>query len=148
MLDIPERPEPMVPSAHDAELAREASRTLAAKAEAELKVHLEDGAEVVLPKSAARLLQYLLTEMAHGNAVTIFPLHAELTTQEAADFLNVSRPYLITLLQRHELPFHKVGTHRRIKFSDLRDFRSRRESERKAAMQELAHQAQEKGMGY
>lgn len=148
MLDIHERPEPMVPSAHDTELAREASRTLAARAEAELKVHLEDGKEIVLPKAATRLLQYLLTEMSHGNAVTIFPLHAELTTQEAADFLNVSRPYLINLLERKELPFHKVGTHRRVKFSDLRDFQLRQESERKAAMQELADQAQEKGMGY
>lgn len=146
MLD--ERPAPMVPSAHDAELALEASRTLAAKAEAELKVHLDDGKELVLPKAATRLLQYLLTEMSQGNAVTIIPLHAELSTQEAADFLNVSRPYLIALLERHELPFHKVGTHRRVKFSDLREFQLRKERERISAMQELADQAQKEGMGY
>lgn len=139
---------PMVPSARDAELALEASRTLAAKAESELKVHLDDGKELVLPKAATRLLQYLLTEMSQGNAVTIIPLHAELSTQEAADFLNVSRPYLIALLERNELPFHKVGTHRRVKFSDLREFQLRKERERKSAMQELADQAQKEGMDY
>lgn len=146
MLD--DHPAPMVPSAHDAELALEASRTLAAKAEAELRVHLDDGKELVLPKAATRLLQYLLTEMSQGNAVTIIPLHAELSTQEAADFLNVSRPYLIALLERNELPFHKVGTHRRVKFSDLREFQLRKERERQSAMQELADQAQKEGMGY
>jgi excisionase family DNA binding protein len=145
---LEDHPAPMVPSAYDAELALEASRTLAAKAESELKVHLDDGKELVLPKAATRLLQYLLTEMSQGNAVTIIPLHAELSTQEAADFLNVSRPYLITLLERNELPFHKVGTHRRVKFSDLREFQLRKERERKAAMQELADQAQKEGMGY
>lgn len=143
-----ERPEPIVPSAHDIELAREASQTLATKAEADLKVHLDDGREIILPKAATRLLQYLLTEMSQGNAVTIFPLHAELSTQEAADVLNVSRPYLIALLERNELPFHKVGTHRRVKFSDLRAFQLRKEGERKSAMQELADQAQDEGMGY
>ncbi|RJT42673.1 helix-turn-helix domain-containing protein [Mesorhizobium waimense] len=86
--------------------------------------------------------------MGQGNAVTIIPVHAELTTQEAADYLNVSRPYLIRLLEEGKLPFNMVGTHRRVKFSDLAAYRNNAEEERKKVMEELAAQAQELGMGY
>jgi excisionase family DNA binding protein len=86
--------------------------------------------------------------MAQGNAVTLIPLHAELTTQEAANLLNVSRPFLNKMLERGEIQFHKVGTHRRIKFSDLENYRQKRERERSAAMQALADQAEDLGMGY
>jgi excisionase family DNA binding protein len=86
--------------------------------------------------------------MAQGNAVTLIPLHAELTTQEAANLLNISRPFLNKILDRGELKFHKVGTHRRIKFSHLEEFRQAREQARAAAMEALAKQAEELGMGY
>ena len=86
--------------------------------------------------------------MGKGNAVTLIPIHAELTTQEAANLLNISRPHLIKLLKDGVLPHHKVGTHRRVYYSDLEDYRAKHENERQAALQRLADQAQELGLGY
>jgi excisionase family DNA binding protein len=137
-----------VPTLQDAQLATHASQVLAPKAEAELRITLDDGTEVTLPRAATRLLHHLLTQMSLGNAVTLIPIHAELTTQEAADYLNVSRPFLIKLLEANRLPFHMVGTHRRIKFTDLLSFKKKSEQARQAAMEELARQAQQLGMGY
>jgi excisionase family DNA binding protein len=101
-----------------------------------------------LPKSATRLIQHLLLEMANGNAVTLIPIHAELTTQEAADILGVSRPYLCKLIDSGEIPHRPVGTHRRVRFTDLQDYRNRFEERRQNAMQELADEAQREGFGY
>lgn len=83
--------------------------------------------QVELPTSALRLLVDILAELADGNAVQVVPVHAELTTQEAADLLNVSRPHIIKLLADGVLPFHKTGKHRRIRFADLMLFKSRRD---------------------
>ena len=143
-----ERVEPTIPSKKDTEYAAHASRVLAPRAKADLKVRLDDGQELTLPKAAARLLAHILTQMASGNAVTLIPIHAELTTQEAADLLNVSRPHLIKLIESGQINFHKVGTHRRIKFTDLENYRAKFEQERQKAMDELAAQAQKLEMGY
>ncbi|QLF69322.1 helix-turn-helix domain-containing protein [Peteryoungia desertarenae] len=141
---------PILPTADDTELAAQASRYISrAKHEgAELRVQVDGGEPLKLPRAVSELLYHLLTEMAQGNAVTVIPVHAELTTQEAADQLNVSRPYLIKLLEEGKIPFHMVGSHRRIKFSDLDNFRRKAEDERKRLMDELAEQAQKLGMGY
>lgn len=104
--------------------------------------------QVELPTSALRLLVDILTELADGNAVKVVPVHAELTTQEAADLLNVSRPHLVKLLEEGELPFHKTGKHRRVRFADLMQFKERRDQASEQAMEELTKQAQELGMGY
>lgn len=103
---------------------------------------------LVLPTSALRLLVDILGELALGNAVKVVPVHAELTSQEAADLLNVSRPHLVKMLEEGAIPFTKTGRHRRIRFSDLMAFKLRRDEERQQAMEALVQQAQELGMGY
>jgi len=138
----------LVPDQNDSELAATASRELARAQKKSVSVQLEDGTNLQLPKSVTPLLTRILTEIADGNAMTLIPLHAELTTQEAANLLNVSRPHLNKLIDGGELTCHKVGTHRRIKFHDLEEFRLAREESRQTALAELAKQAQEEGMGY
>jgi excisionase family DNA binding protein len=104
--------------------------------------------QLELPTSALRLLVDILAEWADGNAVKVVPVHAELTTQEAADLLNVSRPHLVKLLEDGELPFHRAGKHRRVRFADLIRFKETRDNASEQAMAELARQAQELNMGY
>lgn len=103
---------------------------------------------IELPTFALRLLGEILSELAMGNAVKVVPIHAELTTQEGADMLNVSRPHLVKLLDNGALPHTKTGRHRRIKFADLMTYKLQRDQASRDAMKELAAQAQELGMGY
>ena len=142
------RDDTVVPTEEDSRIAAESSRVLASAAvrEREMRVQLENGQTLVLPQGAARLLSHLLTEMGRGNAVTLIPVHAELTTQEAADYLNVSRPFLIRLLEEGRIKFHKVGTHRRVQFADLAAFKARSEEESEKSLAKLAAQGQK--MGY
>ena len=134
------------------DLARESSAALAKL----LKDHPEqdrarvrmDDTDLVLPRHALELLRNILTEMAQGNSVTIMPVHAEVTTQEAANLLNVSRPHLVKLLEKGAIPFSRVGTHRRIRLQDVMEYRAARTAESEAALQALADQAQEHDMGY
>lgn len=108
-----------------------------------------DQAHVVeLPTSALRLLADVLAELAEGNAVQVIPVHAELTTQEAADLLNVSRPHLVKLLNEGHLPHHKTGKHRRVRFADLMAYKEAREAQSHEAMLALAAQAQSLQLGY
>lgn len=104
--------------------------------------------EVVLPPSVARALIDVLTDMAEGRPVSVASSNEELTTQEAAELLNVSRPHLVKLLEEDEIPFHKVGTHRRVYREDVLDYKARQREEAEEAMQNLTDQAQELGLGY
>ena len=148
-------PEPTIPSDSDVELARHSSRVLAGlsfKKTKTIDISLETGnhhqSSVTLPLSAFKLLVNILTQMAEGNAVTLIPVHAELTTQEAADLLNVSRPFLIRLLEEKKIPFRKVGTRRRVLFQDLMDYKAKIDAARRKTLDELANEAQELDMGY
>lgn len=99
-----------------------------------------------LPAPAAQLLLRLLNEMAQGNAVTLIPTHAELTTQQAADFLGVSRPFIIKEIEQGRLPARKVGTHRRVLFRELLSFRRKLDEKADRAMDRLAELDQELGL--
>jgi len=153
---IADIPETFSPTRADAKLAMEASRAIArlvgSAAEESLKVSVRDegsvDSHVSIPTSALRLLGEILTQMAKGNAVTLLPTHAKLTTQQAADMLSVSRPYLVDLLEKGELPFRKIGTHRHVLFKDLMDYMQSMDQKRLETLDELAAQAQELDMGY
>ncbi len=139
------------PTEQEARLAGESGRLLAAcigHGEALCLRVTEGGLEIEVPIPALHLLVDILNQMAQGNTVSIVPTHAELTTQQAADFMNVSRPFLVGLLEGGELPFRKVGTHRRVLFKDLVEYRNRSQIQRKLALDTLTHEAQELGMGY
>src|ERR1700722_11658837 len=145
--------EPVAPSETDAELARESARQLApqlAKANGAMQLRVvgpDGGSEAVtIPTAAFRLFVTILAEMASGNAVRLIPHHAELTTQEAADLLNVSRPYLVRLLDDGRIPFRRVGTHRRVLFKDLMTYRTDHTRARRAALDELTRLDQELGL--
>ena len=141
------------PSPAEIELARASGRALAplVRRGRGLTVKLTEAkAEptIKLPAAAVQLLLAILEDMASGRAVTLVPHNAELTTQQAADFLNVSRPFLIQLLQQKKLPFRRVGTHRRIRFEDVAAFKEAIDRERREVLDQLAAEAQELGLGY
>ena len=108
----------------------------------------EQGEIVEIPAVALRLLVSILDEIADGNSVTLVPSRAELTTQQAAGFLNVSRPHLVRLLEAGAIPFHKAGTHRRVRFQDMLAYKAQADKDRHGALQELAALSQELDMGY
>lgn len=145
--------EVITPSEADTALARESGRRLAAHLGHGERFRLEvktDQAseELILPPSALRLLQSILNELGQGHGVTLTPIRAELTTQQAADLLNVSRPHLVKLLDEGAMPSHKVGSHRRVQLADLLAYRKEWHAKRHAALEELQALSQELDMGY
>ena len=152
---ISENFETVAPTEADALLARDSSRRLAMHElgrQSSVRIQLlDDGKEaetVAVPASALRLFLHLLTEMSQGNAVTLIPSHAELTTQQSADLLNVSRPYLVKLLEDGKIPFRTVGKYRRVRFDDLMAYKRIDDEARAKILDHLAAEAQELGMGY
>ena len=142
---------PTLPSEAEAIIARETSRVLASRAKTGEPLRLrmiDDPAKetVKIPASAVRMLIRILEEMACGNAVTLIPVHAELTTQEAADMLNISRPTLIQLLDEGMIEFRRVGTHRRVRFEGPMAYKRRADGERRAVLAELSAYDQEIGI--
>ena len=138
-----------LPSEAEAALAKESIRVLASHLQDADPVQLRIPAaetSVPLPASAVRLLVNILEEMARGNAVTLIPVHAELTTQQAADMLNISRPSLIQLLDEKKLEYRRVGTHRRVGFEGLMKYKRQQESARRRVLAELAAYDQELGI--
>jgi excisionase family DNA binding protein len=105
-----------------------------------------DGEDLVVPRDAVELLARILAHMASGHSVSVVPSHAELTTQEAANLLNVSRPYLIGLLESGEIGFRMVGTHRRVLAGSLVAYKARDDARRRDAADELTKLNQEMGL--
>lgn len=144
-----------LPTSQAIEQARTALRVLSSlprkKPAGGIRVRPEGGGEeisAIVPREAFVLFLEVLGQMANGNAVTIVPVHAELTTQQAADLLNVSRPFLIGLLDEGKIPFRLVGSHRRVKFADLMAFKEAADQRRREALDALTEDAQKHGLGY
>lgn len=101
---------------------------------------------LVIPREAAELFARILAHMAAGEGVSVVPAHAELTTQQAADVLNVSRPYLIKLLDSGAIEYRLVGTHRRVRFDSLMEYARKDDQKRRKAADELSAMTQEMGL--
>jgi excisionase family DNA binding protein len=146
---IPENFEIVAPSEADALLARESSRLLSTRKlgkRSSIRLCLDEGEVVVVPTSAVRLFLHLLTEMSQGNSVCLIPTHAELTTQQAADLLNVSRPYVVKLLDEGKIPSRTVGKYRRVRFDDLMAYKRKDYEARAKIADDLTALSQELGM--
>ena len=143
-----------LPSPKTAEEARVALRRLADLSHKKIptvQVRPEGKAaavSVTVPREAFDLFLEILGQMANGNAVTIVPVHAELTTQQTADLLNVSRPFLVKLLEDGKIPSRKVGVHRRIRAEDVIAYKHADDLRRRATLDELTAEAQKHGLGY
>jgi len=145
--------EVVTPSGNDMALAQKAGRKLSAcrGLDSELRLELktqDETEEFVVPPSAVRVLLRVLSEMGQGNGVVLTPLKAELTTQQAADLLNVSRPHLVKLLDERVIPGRKVGSHRRVLLEDLLAYKRATEEKRHEALDELVALSQDLKMGY
>ncbi|GAA0819352.1 excisionase family DNA-binding protein [Streptosporangium amethystogenes subsp. fukuiense] len=143
---------PIQPNSSDALAARDALRRVRGylrrhpDSPARIPVVAEETREeLVMPRVAVELLATILAHMAAGRGVSVVPAHAELTTQEAADLLNVSRPYLIGLLEAGEIEYRLVGTHRRVKLESLLDYRRKDDQRRREAADELSAATRELG---
>lgn len=115
----------------------------------DLKIRVEGDQEeeiIVLPATIVTLLLGMLRMKANGLSMALAPLHSELTTSQAADIINVSRPYLIKLLEAGEIPYHKVGSHRRIRREDVMTYKQKHRRERAAILDELTAEAQNLGL--
>lgn len=144
---------PSLPVQKEIEAATRGQRELATWLSTQLetqKITIQDAnniaRQIELPTSALKMLVSILGELAAGNAVQVVPVHAELTTQEAANMLNVSRPHLVKLLEEGHLPFHRTGRHRRVLFADLMHYKEQRDRDSMQAMQALTDQGQELGL--
>lgn len=141
------------PTPEDAAMARSSGHILSryATADRPLALRVADSERefpVELPAGAVDLLIHVLEAMAAGQGVTLIPERAELTTVQAADVLNVSRPFLIKLLDRKDIPHRKVGRHRRIRMEDVMAYKDAIDRERDEILARLTRDAQAGGMGY
>jgi excisionase family DNA binding protein len=144
---------PLHPTEEEVDLAQRSSSKLSRLRNGPhaLKITVTRGreqADITLPEIAFRMLELILKELAQGHAVALAPVDREISTQKAADLLNVSRPHLIKLLESGQIPFKKVGSHRRVRLGDLLEYKVRMDAEAEHAFAQLVEQAQELGMGY
>jgi excisionase family DNA binding protein len=145
----------MILTQEDVLLAQESLKALTTRLKqkpqakgARLVLETRTKAEIALPPQAVQVLAEALGHLAAGKDVTVQAQPHEMTTQQAADYLHVSRPFLIGLLERNEIPHRKVGSHRRILSADVMDYKQRSDAQRLQVLEQLAAQAQALGMGY
>ena len=142
-----ERPAYGMPSERDVALADRAVRALDALVDSTQPVSARFGDETVdLPAPALRLLREILNRMAHGKGIALTPLHAELTTRQAAELLQVSRTHLVQLLDEGRIPCRKVGSHRRVRVDDILAWRHETEFHRREALDRLTESDQKLGL--
>jgi excisionase family DNA binding protein len=139
-----------VPTPEQAEQAKAVLRTLDELVRSNTPIHLHTPdsppeSAVTLPQDVLTMLLRILGHLANGDAVTVLPVQAEVTAQQAAEILGVSRPFLIRLVDEGKIACRRVGTHRRIPLQDLMDFKRQNKAERRAIAAELTAEAQEQG---
>ncbi len=128
---------------------RSASSKLRTVKDDGVRIKIQDTGEfITIPKKAISLLFAIIANMAEGKSITLIPSDSELTTQQAADMLNVSRPHIVKLLNKGEIDYKKVGSHRRIRLKDLIKYETKSSHRRDKNLDFLANQAQELNMGY
>lgn len=146
--------DPVLPNDREVNLAEKSGRILASYIQSTKSPNIqlidEKGVkkQLVIPPIALQLLMDILTEMGEGNAIAFTPIHTELSTQEAAELLNVSRPYLVKLLDNNEIPSRKVGTKRRVLAKDVLHYKSEIDNKRQKILDTLAKKSQDFDMGY
>lgn len=113
---------------------------------AEAKLVGPDGRTQLLPANLYSFLCQILGDLKEGKSITILQSNAELTTVEAAKMLSVSRQFLVQLLEQNQIPFHMVGTHRRVYARDLLAFKAKRDSARRKTLDDLARTEMENGL--
>ncbi|NDJ22106.1 excisionase family DNA-binding protein [Nostoc sp. B(2019)] len=129
----------------EAQPIKELERILSVKG-SQAKLVGANGEQITIPDSVYQVLHQVVHAMALGKAISIVTQERELTTQQAAEFLNVSRPYLIKLLEQGEMPYIKVGSHRRVRFDDLMNYKKQRDEKRSQLLQELIEISEEAGL--
>jgi excisionase family DNA binding protein len=142
-----------LPTSAEAEQAKISSRTLSKYADVD-RVQLQlrgsngESDDLILPGHVLQLLLDVLSEISKGNAISLIPHHQEVSTQEAANLLNVSRPFLVGLVEKGEIPFRKVGAHRRVLLTDVLAYKEKTDGLRTQALNELTALSQDENMGY
>ena len=138
--------EPIAATAEERPTIAEVERFLVREQLYTARLMTQNGDTIELPESAFRLLKDAVQLLAQGHAVALMPVHRELSTQEAADLLNVSRQYLVRLLEQGALPFIRVGTHRRIRFGDVLHYKRQRDEARRRGLRQLTQLSEELGL--
>jgi excisionase family DNA binding protein len=128
---------------------RKVSRYLKSSRHKKVNIRVQETDElVVIPKKALDLLFFIIENMSEGKSISLIPSESELSTQQAADMLNVSRPYLVKLLENKVIPFKKVGSHRRVLLKDVAVYQNNLAEVRDKQLAFLAKQAQDLNLGY
>ncbi|MDF5734976.1 MAG: helix-turn-helix domain-containing protein [Nostoc sp. S13] len=128
----------------EAQSIKELDRILSVK-DFQAKLVGANGEKINIPEPIYQMLLQVVHAMASGKAISIIPQQQELTTQQAAELLNVSRPYLIKLLKQGDIDYIKVGSHRRVRFDDLMKYKQQRDTKRREGLKELTQFLQDEG---